>query len=298
MGRVICIANQKGGVGKTTTAVNLSAALSLAAHSTLLIDLDPQASATSGAGVARIDGTASIYEVILGEQPAAAVLRSSSLQSLTVLPSSRDLIGAEIELVPMIAREHRLSESLRAVRDGYEYVIIDCPPSLGLLTINGLTAADSVLVPLQCEYYALEGLSALLETVDLIRKRLNPALAIEGLLLTMFDTRNGLCHQVVEEVRLHFPDDVFETVIPRNVRLSESPSHGLPAVVYDPTSRGAEAYQALAQEILRRHGHGEHPANLAAHDEQERGGGLDGGDHETEGSGPRPGGPDPERVPH
>ena len=273
MGRVICIANQKGGVGKTTTAVNLSASLSLAAHSTLLIDLDPQASASSGVGVARVDGAATIYEVILGEQPTSAALRSCPVPSLTVLPSSRDLIGAEIELVPMIAREHRLSESLRGVRDHYDYVIIDCPPSLGLLTINGLTAADSVLVPLQCEYYALEGLSALLETVDLIRKRLNPALAIEGLLLTMFDTRNGLCHQVVEEVRQHFPHDVFDAIIPRNVRLSESPSHGLPAVMYDPASRGAEAYQALAQEILRRYGHREQPADDAAHDHEETGGG-------------------------
>ena len=191
--------------------------------------------------------------MILGEQPTAAAVRTCAIQSLSVLPSSRDLIGAEIELVPMIAREHRLREALRQLRDAYEFLIIDCPPSLGLLTINGLTAADSLLVPLQCEYYALEGLSALLETVDLIRQRLNPALVIEGLLLTMFDTRNSLCHQVADEVRQHFPEDVFETVIPRNVRLSESPSHGLPAVVYDPTSRGAEAYQALAQELLRRH---------------------------------------------
>jgi chromosome partitioning protein len=172
------------------------------------------------------------------------------VQSLSVLPSTRDLIGAEIELVPMIGREHRLAEALRSVRNNYDYVIIDCPPSLGLLTINGLTAADSVLVPLQCEYYALEGLSALLETVELIRQRLNTALVIEGLLLTMFDTRNSLCHQVVEEVRRHFPREVFTSIIPRNVRLSESPSHGLPAVVYDPTSRGAAAYMALAQEIL------------------------------------------------
>ncbi len=263
MGRVICIANQKGGVGKTTTAVNVSACLGLAGRSTLLIDIDPQASASSGVGMTRSDGLPTAYEVIMGEQPASAAIRPSSVQLLSVLPSTRDLIGAEIELVPMIAREHRLAEALRGVRDGYDYLIVDCPPSLGLLTINGLSAADSVLVPLQCEYYALEGLGALLETVDLIRQRLNPALVVEGLLLTMFDTRNSLCHQVVEEVRRHFPRQVFRTIIPRNVRLSESPSHGLPAVVYDPTSRGAEAYRALAREILD----GEHIRQIDATEE-------------------------------
>jgi chromosome partitioning protein len=250
VGRIICVANQKGGVGKTTTAVNLSACLSLAHHPTLLVDIDPQASASSGVGVGATDGLPTVYDVILGEQPAYAAVRSATVELLSVLPSTRDLIGAEIELVPLIAREQRLTDALRSVRDAYEYLIIDCPPSLGLLTINGLTAADSVLVPLQCEYYALEGLTALMQTVELVRQRLNPSLAIEGLLLTMFDTRNSLCHQVVEEVQRHFPREVFQTIIPRNVRLSESPSHGLPAVVYDPLSRGAEAYQALAREIL------------------------------------------------
>jgi chromosome partitioning protein len=267
VGRIICIANQKGGVGKTTTAVNLSACLSLAHHSTLLVDIDPQASASSGVGIARVDGLPTAYEVIMGEQAAAAAIRTAPVEFLSVLPSTRDLIGAEIELVPMIAREHRLSEALRSVREAYDFVIIDCPPSLGLLTINGLTAADTVLVPLQCEYYALEGLSALLETVELIRKRLNPSLAIEGLLLTMFDTRNTLCHQVVDEVRRHFARDVFRTIVPRNVRLSESPSHGMPAVIYDPASRGAEAYQALAREVLEGRGGAERRA------EQELGGG-------------------------
>lgn len=254
MGRVICLANQKGGVGKTTTAVNLAACLGLAGHPTLLIDLDPQASASSGVGVSRGENDPSTYDVIIGQQPAAAAIRTSAVAGLAVLPASRDLIGAEIELVPMLAREHRLADALRGVRDQYEFILVDCPPSLGLLTLNGLTAADAVLIPLQCEYYALEGLSAILETVELIRKRLNPSLQIEGLLLTMFDTRNGLCHQVVEEVRRYFPQDVFDTIIPRNVRLSEAPSHGLPTVVYDPTSRGAQAYQMLAREMLAEHG--------------------------------------------
>lgn len=261
MGRIICIANQKGGVGKTTTAVNLAASLSLAGHTTLLVDLDPQGSASSGVGVTRrrespdettsqSDGSPTIYEVLLGEELAEAAIRPAAVERLSVLPSARDLIGAEIELVPMLGREHRLAEALRPIRDAYDFILIDCPPSLGLLTINGLTAADSVLVPLQCEYYALEGLGALLETVELIRKRLNPSLAIQGVLLTMFDTRNSLSHQVSEEVHRHFPDEVFDAVIPRNVRLSEAPSHGLPAVVYEPTSRGAVAYRALANELL------------------------------------------------
>ena len=250
MGRIICIANQKGGVGKTTTAVNVAAGLGLLGHSTLLIDIDPQASASSGVGVPRDDAAPTVYDVIMGEQCATAAIRATAVEGLSVLPSTRDLVGAEIELVPMLAREHRLAEALREVRDTFEFLIIDCPPSLGLLTLNALSAADGVLVPLQCEYYALEGLSALLQTVDLIRQRLNTRLVVDGLLLTMFDTRNSLCHQVAEEVRSHFTNRVFRTIIPRNVRLSEAPSHGVPAVLYDPTSRGAQAYNALAKELV------------------------------------------------
>lgn len=252
MARIICIANQKGGVGKTTTAVNLSAAFALAGHSTLLVDLDPQGSASSGVGATARDGSATIYDVLVGNAPVADVVRQTDIKGLAVVPSSRDLTGAEIELVPMLAREHRLSEALAPLRAQFEFIVVDCPPSLGLLTLNGLTAADSVLVPLQCEYYALEGLSALIETVELIRRRLNPGLSIEGVLLTMFDSRNSLSHQVADEVRQHFPKEILTTVIPRNVRLSEAPSHGLPAVIYDPSSRGAEAYHALGEELLTR----------------------------------------------
>ncbi|HYD47967.1 MAG TPA: AAA family ATPase [Terriglobales bacterium] len=259
MGTIICIANQKGGVGKTTTAVNLASGLAMDGHATLLIDLDPQASASSGVGMRPKPDQANLYEVLLSGLPAGGAVQASALDHLSVLPASRDLVGAEIELVPMLARERRLAEVLAPIRQSFELILIDCPPSLGLLTLNALTAADSVLIPLQCEYYALEGLSALLETIELVRGRLNPALKIEGLVLTMFDTRNTLSHQVATEVRTHFPADLFETVIPRNVRLSESPSHGLPAVVYDPTSRGAQAYRSLAAELVARRAAASHP---------------------------------------
>jgi chromosome partitioning protein len=251
VGRVICIANQKGGVGKTTTAVNLAASLGVSGEGTLLIDCDPQGNATSGVGVKVDTDTVTIYQMLLGEKEFSETLHKTLISCLDVLPASRELIGAEIELINYSAREHRLEEILKQERARYHYLLIDCPPSLGLLTINGLTAADSVLIPLQCEYYALEGLRSLLETLNLIRERLNPDLEIEGILLTMFDGRNKLCHQVVEEVRGFFPEKVFRTVIPRNVRLSESPSHGLPAILYDPQCRGAQSYLELAKEICQ-----------------------------------------------
>ena len=252
MGRIICIANQKGGVGKTTTAVNLAASLGLAGKSVLLVDLDPQGSASSGFGVTRDKVEQSTYDVLISGVPIAEIVQTTIVEPVKLLPASRDLVGAEIELVPLAEREFRLSRAVEKVREAYDYVLIDCPPSLGLLTINGLCAADSVLVPLQCEYYALEGLTALLDTVRLVREGLNPRLEVEGVLLTMFDTRTTLCHQVSDEVRQHFPREVFNTVIPRNIRLSESPSHGLPAVTYDATSRGAQGYIELANEMLGR----------------------------------------------
>ena len=249
MGRVIAIVNQKGGVGKTTTAVNLSAGLALGGHSVLLIDADAQCSATSGYGIRLAEEEPSTYDVILGHATPADAARTTMLPSLRVVGASRDLVGAEIELVSVENRERRLREALATVRGAYEFILIDCPPSLGLVTLNALTGCDSLLIPLQCEYYALEGLTALLETVALVRDSLNPELAIEGLLLTMYDGRNTLCRQVAEDVKGHFRDKVFRTVIPRNVRLSESPSHGLPALLYDPGSRGALAYGELAREV-------------------------------------------------
>jgi chromosome partitioning protein len=250
VGRIVCIANQKGGVGKTTTAVNLAASLALAKQDVLLVDIDAQASATSGLGIRPQSGRPSSYDVIMGERPAAEVILPTSIEHLSVLPADRDLVGVDVELVSALAREFRLRDALNPVRDRFAITIIDCPPSLGLLTVNGLCAAQAVLVPLQCEYYALEGLSALMDTIQLIRERLNPALALAGILLTMFDSRNSLSHQVAQEVQSHFPRDLFRTVIPRNVRLSESPSHGLPVALYDPTSKGAQAYVELAQEVL------------------------------------------------
>jgi chromosome partitioning protein len=255
VGKIITIANQKGGVGKTTTAVNLSACLAVAEKKVLLVDADPQSNATSGVGVDRSTEGRSIYEVIVGELPAAGAIQPTLMPFLSVLPSHINLVGAEVELVELDERERRLKSALATVRDGFDFLIIDCPPSLGLLTLNALTAADSVLIPVQCEYYALEGLTQLLNTINMVKKQLNARLDIEGVLLTMFDSRLRLSNQIVEEVRKYFGEKVFRAIVTRNVRLSEAPSFGKPIILYDAVSTGSRNYMDLAGEVLARNNH-------------------------------------------
>lgn len=250
MGKITAITNQKGGVGKTTTAINLAASLALAERKVLLVDADPQGNATAGLGVNRDALPASIYEALIQKRTLQEVLVKTGVEGLDLIPAKVDLVGAEVELVDLPGREGRLKEALAKVGEFYDFVFIDCPPSLGLLTLNALTAADSVLVPVQCEYYALEGLGQLLKTVKLVRQTLNPDLELEGILLTMFDVRNTLCHQVAHEIQEHFDQRVFRSIIPRNVSLAEAPSHGAPVLLYDIASKGAQAYLQLAKEVM------------------------------------------------
>ena len=251
MGRIIAVTNQKGGVGKTTTSVNLSACVAAEGKRTLLVDIDPQGNATSGLGMAERGGT-SIYDIIINGADAAQAAQDTGFSGLMLIRSGIELAGAEIELVDAEGREELLKRALAPLRDEYDYIFIDCPPSLGLLTLNALTASDGVLVPIQCEYYALEGVGQLMNTVKLVRRKLNPSLAVEGIALTMYDARTNLGAQVVQEVREHFPEEAFETLIPRNVRLSEAPSYGIPISEYDPKCAGAAAYRELAKELLAR----------------------------------------------
>lgn len=251
MGRIIAIANQKGGVGKTTTSVNLSACLASLGKKVLLIDTDPQGNTTSGVGVNKGEIKGCIYDVLIDDVNVYDIVKSTKVDNLFIVPATISLAGAEIELVSTISREVRLKHALQDIRLDYDYIIIDCPPSLGLLTINALTAADAILIPVQCEYYALEGLSQLLSTIRLVQKHLNPDLVIDGVLLTMFDARTNLGIQVIGEVKKYFQDKVYKSIIPRNVRLSEAPSHGEPIIIYDAKSKGAELYLELAKEVIQ-----------------------------------------------
>ncbi|WP_461224799.1 ParA family protein [Lacticaseibacillus suihuaensis] len=254
MVNVIAVANQKGGVGKTTTTINLGACLANAGKNVLIVDADAQGNATSGLGVSKAEVTKDIYDVLVNEDPIDEAIIKTKHERLAIVPATIQLAGAEIELTNQMAREMRLKLGLDAVKDQYDYILIDCPPSLGQLSINAFTAANSILIPVQSEYYALEGLSQLLNTVRLVQKHFNPSLSIEGVLLTMYDRRTNLGAQVIAEVKKYFADKVYETIIPRITRLAEAPSYGMPIVDYDPRSKGAEVYNALAQEVLKAHG--------------------------------------------
>jgi chromosome partitioning protein len=252
MGRILCVSNQKGGVGKTTTAINLAASLAAAERRTLLVDMDPQGNAGSGLGLDKTTLPGSVYDALIGGRPLQELVVSTELRYLDLVPATADLTGAEVELVGLERREHRLKDALRPLAAHYDYVLVDCPPSLGLLTLNALTAADAVLVPLQTEYYAMEGLAQLMSTIELVQRSLNPRLEVEGILLTMFDQRANISHQVAGEVKRVFPRLVFDAVVPRNVRLAESPSFGKPVLLYDIKSKGCEAYLALGRELIKR----------------------------------------------
>ena len=250
MGKIIAVANQKGGVVKTTTSVNLSAVLAEKGKHVLLLDADPQGNATSGIGAEK-NVEKSLYDVLINEEPIKNTVQKTEIKNLDICPSNINLAGAEVELVSQMSREHRLKEQLDIVKDDYDYIIIDCPPSLGLITINSFTASNSILIPVQCEYYALEGLGQLINTINLVKKHLNKSLEIEGAVLTMYDIRTNLSNQVVKEVKKYFDNKVFKTVIPRNVRLSEAPSFGMPITMYDHKSKGAKCYEKLAKELLK-----------------------------------------------
>ena len=252
MGKIIAIANQKGGVGKTTTAINLSACIAERGKKVLLVDIDPQGNATSGVGIIKQELEKTVYDMFIGECRLSECLTSSIVDNLNVLPSNVNLSGAEIDLIGVDEREFILKNALEGVKDLYDYIIIDCPPSLGLITLNAFTASDSVLIPVQCEYFALEGLGQLMNTINLVKKHLNKEIYIEGAVLTMYDLRTNLANQVVREVKKYFENKVYKTVIPRNVKLSEAPSYGMPIITYDPKSKGAKAYDKLAKEFIKR----------------------------------------------